>query len=137
MRPPHTPRPDRDPGRVAPGRVKGRHETGDVGRIMTEVGVHIDDTLKTVPPSLLEAFQDGASHATAALSHEHVQPRLPLRPLEREPACSIGGIIVDDQQLQVAGECQHGVDEADDVVPLVIGGRLHEHASSRPVGTGP
>ena len=91
---PHSPRADRHIGSAlaawSQGAFQRRDQPRNVGRIVAEVGVHVDDDFEALPPSLREALHDRAAEPPPALADEHVQSRLLLRSLKRYPACAVG-----------------------------------------------
>ena len=100
---------------------------------MAEVGIHVHRDLEAPVVGDLESLQDRAAQPAAAAAAEQVHPRIPRRRGQHDVGRAVGRVVVDHEQLQVGRHREHPVDQGGDVLPLVVGGRLHEHAAGGPV----
>jgi hypothetical protein len=102
---------------------------------VAEVGVHVDGHVESMLPPQLETFQDRRPQPAPAASHQQMQPRVVFRQRQRDLPGPVGGVVVDDQQLQVGSHRQLAVDQRGDVLALVVGGRHDEDPARWPVAS--
>ena len=98
-------------------------EVGQVGGIVREVGVHLDDVLIVAPEGPFEAVDIGCAEPHLAAAALQIDPAWVLLHLAAHGVgCAVGRTVVDYEQVEAVGKRHYGVDHSLDVLYLVVGG---------------
>src|SRR5260221_2501780 len=118
-------------GRAAPSNVaRANHqvrplarleEVRQIARIVRKVGIHLEDQIVAVRDGILEAFDVGGAEAELAGTMQHVYLWLPRTERVDDLSGAVWRVIVYDQQVGCRHEAQNILDQADDILPLVVG----------------
>ncbi len=107
-------------------------QTGDqrrqIGRIMGEVGVHLENGVVSVHQRLLERLDVGSAQTQLPGPMDHADTRVLNRQFVRKLPGAIRRIIVHDPYSGIRQLGTDGVDDRRHIVTLVIGRQDNQHA---------
>lgn len=113
-------------------KLRSREKPGQIRRVMREIGVHLDDQVCVGAKRNLESLQVGRTQTLLPGAVQDLDPRVLRRDPVRDPAGSIGRIIIHDQDpvVIVSQLRTQGFDHPIDVPGLVVGRQDHPGRSA-------
>ena len=98
---------------------------------MREVGVHLEEAVVALLQALLECLHVGRAQAELARPVHHLDVIVLARDRVGDRAGPVGRVVIDDHQVRFGERGTHRVDEARQVVLLVVSGGDDEGSGHR------
>ncbi len=100
--------------------VERADEVGEVTDVVGEVRVHLEEAVVALFEALLERLDVRRPETELARAVHHLDVLVLRRDRVREVTRPVGRVVVDDQQVRLGEGSAHRLDEAGEVVLLVV-----------------